>query len=70
MLGIIDRFEEGYCIIEVDGHTRDILRYLVESTAKAGDVVEWDGSKWVTNQQMTHKRSKEIQTLMNDVWED
>lgn len=70
MFGIIDRFEEDYCIIEVDGHTRDILRNLVESTAKAGDVVDWDGSKWVTNQEMTHKRSKEIQTLMNDVWED
>lgn len=70
MIGIIDRFEEDYCIIEVDGRTRDIHRNLVEPTAKAGDIVEWDGSKWVTNQQMTHKRSKEIQTLMNDVWED
>lgn len=70
VVGIIDRFEDEYCVIEVDGLTRDVIRHLVETGAKTGDVVEWDGSKWIINQQKTIERSKEIQTLMDDVWED
>lgn len=70
VVGIIDGFEEDYCIIEVDGLTRDVLRNLVESGARTGDVVEWDGCKWIVNQKMTQERSKEIQKLMDDVWDD
>jgi hypothetical protein len=70
MVGIIDRFEEEYCVIEVDGLTRDVLRNIVETGAKTGDVVEWDGSKWIINQKLTQERSREIQKLMDDLWED
>lgn len=70
MTGIIEGFEGEYCIIEVDGKTRDVPLKLVNADAKAGDVVEWDGSRWNTNLDRTRERSEYIKSLMNDVWDD
>ncbi|WP_055107510.1 DUF3006 domain-containing protein [Paenibacillus ihumii] len=70
MTGIIEGFEGEYCIIEIDGKTRDVPRKLVNTGAKAGDVVEWDGSQWNTNLDRTRERSEYIKSLMNDVWDD
>ncbi|AZK46928.1 DUF3006 domain-containing protein [Paenibacillus lentus] len=69
-VGIIEGFEGEYCIIEVDGVTRDVPRRLVSVSAKTGDVVEWNGSQWNTNIQQTKERSDYIKSLMNDVWDD
>lgn len=70
MLAIIDSFEGDYCIIEIDGVTQDISKSLVEKSAKVGDVVEWNGQKWITNQNKTIERSRSIKKLMDDLWED
>ncbi|MNW36988.1 Protein of unknown function [Fontibacillus panacisegetis] len=70
MTGIIEEFEGNLCIIEVDGKTRDFSRDLVDSSAKAGDVVEWNGTKWVVNCERTVERTKEIKDLMDQLWED
>lgn len=70
MRGIIEDFEENICIIEVEGTTRDCNRDLIDSSAKVGDVVEWNGTKWVVNHEQTVKRVKEIKDLMDQLWED
>jgi len=68
--GIIEGFEDEFCNIEVDGRIQAVPRTKVDASAKRGDVVEWNGIKWIPNQALTRKRSKEIQSLMDDVWED
>lgn len=70
VVGIIEGFEGEYCIIEVDGKTRDVPRRLVNPGAKSGDVVEWDGSQWNTNIRQTKERSEYMKSLMDDVWDD
>lgn len=70
MLAIIDSFEEDYCIIEVDGVTKDVKKSLVDKSAKVGDVVKWNGYKWETDRHETLKRSRSIKKLMDALWED
>ncbi|MNW48062.1 hypothetical protein D3C74_254110 [compost metagenome] len=70
MIGIIEEFEEDICILEVDGVTRDINKDLIDSNAKVGDVVEWNGTKWLVNPERTVERSRKIQDLMDQLWED
>ncbi|MFD1176106.1 DUF3006 domain-containing protein [Paenibacillus puldeungensis] len=70
MAHIVEGFEGDFCIIESDGKTRDIPRKLVDPTVKAGDVVEWNGNKWMTNRNKTDDRSREIKELMDEVWEE
>lgn len=70
MTGIIEGFEGSICMIEIDGRMQDIPRSTVDPSAKAGDIVEWDGEKWIPNQQQTEKRSKKIKDLMDQLWED
>ncbi|MEI0738416.1 hypothetical protein VQ056_20180 [Paenibacillus sp. JTLBN-2024] len=45
-------------------------RTKVDVTAKSGDVVEWNGEQWIPNRALTAQRTKEIRTLMDDVWDD
>lgn len=70
MLGIIDSFEEDYCLIEIDGRIEPVQRTIVHHAVKIGDVVDWDGQKWVTNQKQTAARTQSIKKLMDDLWED
>lgn len=70
MAHIVEGFEGDYCIIESDGKMRDIPRKLVDPTVKAGDVVEWNGRIWITNRHKTDHRSREIKSLMDEVWEE
>jgi hypothetical protein len=70
MIGIVDRFEEGYVVIEVDGGTRDIPRVEVDASVKSGDVVGFIDGKWVTIEDETTKRTEDIKNLINGVWED
>lgn len=70
MAHIVEGFEGDYCIIESDGKKRDIPRKLVDPTVKTGDVVEWNGRKWMANRNTTDDRSRDIKALMDEVWED
>ncbi|MGG0823133.1 DUF3006 domain-containing protein [Paenibacillus turicensis] len=70
MLAIIDSFEEDYCLIEIDGRIEPVQRALVDHAVKVGDVVDWDGHKWITNRKQTAARSQSIKKLMDDLWED
>lgn len=70
MTGIIEGFEGEFCKIERDGHVEAVPRTKVDVTAQSGDVVEWNGEQWIPNRALTAQRTKEIRTLMDDVWDD
>ncbi|GGA21360.1 DUF3006 domain-containing protein [Paenibacillus physcomitrellae] len=67
---VLEGFEGNYAIIEINGETRDIERKLVEAKAKEGDVLNWDGEKWVVDPEATSERSSRIKKLMDELWED
>jgi hypothetical protein len=68
--GVIDRFEGELVVIEFGDKTRDISRSLLPKNAKAGDsvVLDKDGSIRV-DQADTKKRTKEIDKLMDELFE-
>lgn len=70
MKGIVDRFEGDFVIIEIDGVTNDIAKSDVEDNVRAGDSVILVGGIWITDQEGTKSRTKEIGDLMDSVWED
>ncbi|WP_455931113.1 DUF3006 domain-containing protein [Priestia aryabhattai] len=68
--GIIDRFEEGFAVVEIDGKTKDYPKDIFPKDTGVGDVVYITGNKVTIDRQETKKREKEIQDLMNELWED
>ncbi|WP_062231914.1 DUF3006 domain-containing protein [Fictibacillus sp. FJAT-27399] len=68
--GIIDRFEGEYAVIEIGNETKDILRTLLPKQAKAGDVIYFKDNEIVINKEETEKLRKEIEDLMDEVWDD
>ncbi|WP_445491615.1 DUF3006 domain-containing protein [Niallia sp. 03133] len=70
MKGIIDRFEGDIAVIEIDGETKDYDKSILPKNADVGDVVEIDGNKVKVLKGETDKLRKEIEVLMEDVWED
>ena len=70
MKGIVDRFEENWVVIEIDGRTEDVKRSLVASEVRPGDVVELVNGQWVPNKSETEERSKHIKKLMDELWND
>lgn len=68
--GIIDRFEEGFAVIEIEGITKDYPKNIFPKDAQVGDVVYITGDKVTIDKSETKKLAKEIEGLMNEVWED
>lgn len=69
--GIVDRFENGYAVIEFDGNkTEDIPRELISPDVSQGDVVEFINGLWQTNDLDTEERRKRIKKLESELWED
>lgn len=68
--GIIDRFEEEFVVIEIDGKIEDYPRHSIPSEAEVGDVLIIDGDVITIDKDETEKRRKRISKLMVDLWED
>ncbi|MEH7320556.1 DUF3006 domain-containing protein [Priestia megaterium] len=68
--GIIDRFEEGFAVVEIEGVTKDYPKIIFPKEAEVGDVVYITGDKVTIDKNETKKLEKEIKDLMNEVWED
>ncbi len=68
--GIIDRFEGNFAVVEINGVTKDFDKSLFPKETTVGDVIEIDGEKVTILKNETEKLRKEIEDLMNDVWED
>lgn len=70
MKGVIDRFEGDIVVLEIDGITKDFPKTLFSHHAKEGDVVSMKNGKFVVLKQETNELRKEIEELMNDLFED
>ena len=68
--GIIDRFEEGFAVVEIEGKTKDYPKDIFPREIQVGDVVYITGEKVEIDRRETKKLAKEIEDLMNEVWED
>lgn len=68
--GIIDRFEGDIAVVEVDGVTRDFRKSIFPKNAEPGDFVKIKGEKVIILKDETEKRRKEIEELMDELWED
>ncbi|WP_103109464.1 DUF3006 domain-containing protein [Brevibacillus reuszeri] len=70
MKGIVDRFEDSFVVIEIEGKTQDIEKHKVDRDVVAGDVVTLENGIWVKDVTETSSRQDEIKKLMDSVWED
>ncbi|KSU83867.1 DUF3006 domain-containing protein [Fictibacillus enclensis] len=68
--GIIDRIEGEYAVVEIGNETRDILRSILPKNVQTGDVVYFQGDEVLVDKEQTEKRRKEIEDLMDEIWED
>lgn len=70
MTGIIDRFEEGIAVVELNkGKNLNIAKEMLPSEVKEGDVLDI-GDIITINHEETEKRKKEIEELTKDIFEE
>lgn len=66
---IIDRFEEEFAVCETSElKFVNILKKDLPNDVKEGDVLEFDGKKYVLDIDETKKRKMEIDDLTKDLW--
>ena len=68
--GIIDRFEGELVVIEFDDEMKDIPKGKLPKNANVGDVLIFDGDKITISKEETNKLKKEIDDLMDELFED
>ncbi|MEK3658203.1 DUF3006 domain-containing protein [Paenibacillus sp. FSL F4-0236] len=68
--GIIDRFEGEYAVIEFDGKTEDVLKSELPPEIKAGDTLIFEDGKVIIDSEATSSRKKEIDSLMDELFEE
>jgi hypothetical protein len=68
--GIIDRFEGEYAVIEFDGKTEDVLKSVLPPEIKVGDTLIFEDGKVIIDSKATASRKKEIDNLMDELFED
>jgi hypothetical protein len=68
---IIDRFEDDLAVCEDEnGKMVDIEKSKLPKNAEVGDVIILENGHFRVDKEETDKRRKEIEELMNEVWED
>lgn len=70
MKGIVDRIEENFMVIEIEGKTTDVDSTKIAEDVKVGDVVVLAHGIWTTDKRETKQRKTKITKLMNEVWKD
>ena len=69
--GIIDRFEGKIAVVEIDGgDMKDIPKNSLPKGAKVGDMLIIDGDKITVSKEGTKHLKKEIDDLMDELFED
>ena len=69
--GIIDRFEGKIAVVEIDGkEMRDIPKKDLPKGAKVGDMLIFNGDKITVTKEGTQKLRKEIDDLIDELFED
>lgn len=70
MRGFIDQFEDEWVVVEIEGKTTNIARSRFPKEAQVGDLVHITDARITVLQEETEKRRREIEQLMDEVWED
>ncbi|MGM1047894.1 MAG: DUF3006 domain-containing protein [Bacillota bacterium] len=69
--GIIDQIECDIAKIEMeDGHTIEYPKHLLPSEADVGDVVQISGNVITVDKQATKERRREVDKLVEELFED
>ena len=69
--GIIDRFEGKIAVVEIDGgDMKDFPKSSLPKGAKVGDMLIIDGDAITVSKEGTRKLKKEIDDLMDELFED
>ena len=73
MLGIVDRFEGKYIVVEVEDRIYNAKKNILEEELKEGDVVNLEIRDGIVisikkNIQETQKRKEYIKKLSKDMW--
>ncbi|MFJ7638504.1 DUF3006 domain-containing protein [Peribacillus sp. NPDC097264] len=69
--GIIDRFEGKIAVVEIDGgDMKDFPKSSLPKGAKVGDMLIIDGDTITVSKEGTRKLKKEIDDLMDELFED
>lgn len=69
--GIIDRFEGKIAVVEIDGgDMKDYPKSTLPKGAKVGDMLIIDGDKMTIDKAGTKQLRKEIDDLMDELFED
>lgn len=68
---IIDHFEENFAVCENEsGELVDIERSKLPEDAQEGDVLLFENNQYTINKSETDKLRKEIEDLMDELFED
>ncbi|PEW07817.1 DUF3006 domain-containing protein [Bacillus cereus] len=67
--GIIDRFEGDVAVIEFNNITIEVPRSKLPPIVKEGDVLIIEDDKYTIDKKETEKRRREIQNLMDKLFE-
>ncbi|EJO5348141.1 DUF3006 domain-containing protein [Clostridium botulinum] len=71
MKGIIDRFEEGFAVVELEDKTMtNIDKNIIPKKAKEGDVINIEGDIITLNEKETKRLKEEICKLTEDLWNE
>ncbi|KWX77019.1 pyruvate kinase [Paenibacillus riograndensis] len=68
--GIVDRFEGKYAVIEFDGKTEDVQKSELPAEAKSGDTLIFEDGNVIIDKEDTASRKKEIEDLVEELFED
>ncbi|UNK17314.1 DUF3006 domain-containing protein [Paenibacillus sp. N3/727] len=69
--GVIDQIECDIAKIEMeDGHTIEYPKHLLPSEADVGDVVQISGNVITVDKQATKERRREVDKLVEELFED
>ena len=67
----IDRFEGDIAVLELeDGELIDVARDQLPEEAMEGDILLFDGKDYTVAVDETAERRKQIEKLMDQLWED
>lgn len=70
MRGVIDRFEGEFAVVELDTREiKNIKREIIPKNAKEGDVLNI-GENITIDYEEAEKRKKEIESMMEDLFEE
>ena len=67
--GIIDRFEGGFAVVEIDGSLKNVRRRSIPPEAREGDVLIMIGRRWQIDQEATERLRQEVRRMADRIWD-